>query len=439
MRSALYLVGAMKGLYDAGLMNRTTIVSAVSGGSYAAYWMYANHHKAGGSRFDADSFDDDVFGPRMCTLIRKARLLDGVARVAKGAIGGGARQIYENGIRDAFGTSEPSLLFNQLTTPAANAPFLIINATRRDRNADRVAWPSQTVEFTPFGKRTDDGGFDIYKPWDEHPLPVSEAVAVSGAIAPFLYRKMKIGDTAVTVSDGGHTENLGALALVRRGVRRIFIIDAEMDLNEPLGAYVKLRDGLRANGYILSVHGFENRTTRKGDRLYKALPRSINKGWIAEAKTGDRVSQVYYMKMARADDAWLRPTGSDDDDAYLRLLTRLTQTNRRPSSDCSTERYDRKTLETLLRFAAHRYAAKSDKSAGGRAGSLLPEWAQRGFPRYTTFDPNWSADRALAFIGLGYAQAIEACMGDAPELCPSGIDQTAPQRLSALPASEPVK
>jgi len=46
---------------------------------------------------------------------------------------------------------------------------------------------------------------------------------------------------AVRLSDGGHSENLGAYALLRRGCRTIVIVDAEHDPHYQFGAYDKLK------------------------------------------------------------------------------------------------------------------------------------------------------------------------------------------------------
>lgn len=49
----------------------------------------------------------------------------------------------------------------------------------------------------------------------------------------------------VRLSDGGHSENLGAYALLRRRCRNILIVDAEYDPSYSFGAYRKLRQALK--------------------------------------------------------------------------------------------------------------------------------------------------------------------------------------------------
>lgn len=50
LRSATFNVGVMKALYDAGLMGKMDIISSVSGGGYAAYWLYVNDIQIPGPR-----------------------------------------------------------------------------------------------------------------------------------------------------------------------------------------------------------------------------------------------------------------------------------------------------------------------------------------------------------------------------------------------------
>ena len=42
IRSATYNVGVMKALFDAGILDSVDVISSVSGGGYASYWLYTN-------------------------------------------------------------------------------------------------------------------------------------------------------------------------------------------------------------------------------------------------------------------------------------------------------------------------------------------------------------------------------------------------------------
>ena len=86
----------------------------------------------------------------------------------------------------------------------------------------------------------------------------------------------------IHLADGGHAENLGAFALVRRLCQRIVIVDAEHDPEYVFNAYFKLKAALRAEfGVDLSLPVL--------DRFFVETPRrvSINR----QRSPGDRAVQ----------------------------------------------------------------------------------------------------------------------------------------------------
>lgn len=433
VRSGLYSVGALKGLHDIGLLDRIRVISSVSGGGYAAYWLFANH-SADGGRFAETSLDDAHFGARLCTLTQHAALLPGIRSTIRRTLSGGLVEVYSRGIAGSFGRADldgEPMTFTKLAKQAPTAPLWIVNATDRDQKA--AAWPAQTIEFTTLGTRSETGA-GSYRSWNVPAMTVRQAVSISGAIVRPLYQEYTVDGTRRTMlSDGGHTENLGTLALVRRGVGNIVVIDAEMDLAEPLGAYVRLRDGLRANGYVLIVKSLENRTTQLGDDTI--MDRSVHKGWVADAETGARISTVYYVKMSRSKDAWtaIRAARAINgqpatlgQSTYQTLLANLKGRSRAPGWNCNSETYSRPLLEAMLNHATIRYADWSDTNKRARATRAVAkinktagQFVYFGFPRFTTFDANWEIDRSIAFAGLGYAQILEMCSDETADLCPS--------------------
>lgn len=70
--------------------------------------------------------------------------------------------------------------------------------------------------------------------------------------------------TDIYLSDGGHSENLGAYSLIMRGIKNIIIIDAEQDPDGVFEALIKLRNSL------YKEHGF-NLVGKNGEKLEKFL------------------------------------------------------------------------------------------------------------------------------------------------------------------------
>jgi hypothetical protein len=78
---------------------------------------------------------------------------------------------------------------------------------------------------------------------------------------PFYYAyrdKYDIRGTTIYLTDGGHSENLGAFSLIKRMVKNIIIIDAEYDPDYDFTAYRKLKKRLKSEfGVTLCVKGID--------------------------------------------------------------------------------------------------------------------------------------------------------------------------------------
>jgi len=59
--------------------------------------------------------------------------------------------------------------------------------------------------------------------------------------------------SGIYLTDGGQSENLGALSLIRRGVEEIIIVDAEVDETSIFEAAKRLNNALKTNGYVLNL------------------------------------------------------------------------------------------------------------------------------------------------------------------------------------------
>jgi hypothetical protein len=169
-------------------------------------------------------------------------------------------------------------------------PSFVINTTATiSDNIDHYGadFANSIFEFTPFSYGSDAYGYHS----EDFPIDISTAVAVSGAAAdssifpekmgfvlsalnldlgynvpnynitdprkvaghnilPFpFYLAYRSNDdirgTSIYLTDGGHSENLGAFALIRRMCKNIIVVDAEHDPHYRFEAYRKLKTRLK--------------------------------------------------------------------------------------------------------------------------------------------------------------------------------------------------
>lgn len=271
-------------------------LSAVSGGSWAA-GAYKSATVTDEAFFDAldmavtrDDLDNN--DPRMHPLFNsyqaalhellqeKKDVLDlhvgytaheAWRKMLKTNVLGGNDPLLEdlNGRKDADGNADPQY------SEAARRPYVIFNATHdssisilRSATGDMEhSFPFElTADYigtlvdcgnTDYCSFTADNEYvgtfartsDTYVP----PLFLSHAMAISGAVVPqkvlgvklnMMYWKIDLPDFdenvslhrgAMTLSDGGHAENLGALALIERRVPLIILSDAAYDPEDTEG------------------------------------------------------------------------------------------------------------------------------------------------------------------------------------------------------------
>lgn len=120
--------------------------------------------------------------------------------------------------------------------------------------------------------------------------------------------------TALHLSDGGHTENLGAFSLVRRGVQRIIIVDAEFDDHSTFSSAQRLKVQLKKElGLELSFN--QEQTV---DVYHTPLEHAVFTGKIrglVAANGDDAELELLYIKLS-LDREMLQPSGASDDGRY---------------------------------------------------------------------------------------------------------------------------
>lgn len=131
LRSSAFNIGVMKFLYEKGLLDKIDVISSVSGGSYAAYWLFTSYNRDKNRKFGEAVFADDVFIKNMCefqgrgNFFTNRKALRSLFRSDLGAF-----REYENAIIRSFGHNESYKTESDELNPAVengNAPYLIIN------------------------------------------------------------------------------------------------------------------------------------------------------------------------------------------------------------------------------------------------------------------------------------------------------------------------
>ncbi|HVF68549.1 MAG TPA: patatin-like phospholipase family protein [Pyrinomonadaceae bacterium] len=365
VRSAAFSIGAMKALYDTKdengtrLLDKIDVISSVSGGGYAAYWLLTNYARNKSMPFGEAAFRDDRFVRNVCELqkIGKSKVVPNKKyfKILTKQLRGkseAAFDEYKNALGWSFGNrkeaercyeacetapkipgplpSEESLQFLNAEIEALKVPYFIINTTveigRKDRKRNpRLKKPSSVVfEITPHFRGNPVIGF---REWaaekDEDEPSVIKSVAMSGAPKFFglvgiegevaNFDRTAVGGERLSLIDGGFSENLGALALIRRRIRNVVVIDAEADPAYKFDAYVKLQKMLKDEGIDFcvpnieaflrkpekrcAVSGVEPVEGKKHKGAFSAS--SVSEGRATADDEGKTlVSNIYYVKMS---------------------------------------------------------------------------------------------------------------------------------------------
>lgn len=292
IRSAAFSIGVLRGLHQKNMLAPVDIISAVSGGGYAAGWFYANLHSNPDKSVD-DLFSDhslDVLAGRG-TFIAESLFLPLVEVITKplgialyhlsllGSRGPAERtnesrriqgRAYADAIANTFlsGRKDIRLVDLRPTIESRALPLLIVNASILEDDNSPLAW-YPILEMSPLrlwgpssGALADHAQWKNFFTRDVAYL--HDALSISGAAVDFhtpssfsdriarfidisLGKEFTLQDKKaneyqyVYLADGGVAENLGALALIERRCGHIYVVDAEYDPDYHFGAYVNLK------------------------------------------------------------------------------------------------------------------------------------------------------------------------------------------------------
>ncbi len=459
VRSAMYTIGAMKALSEHGSLDTLDLISAVSGGAYAAGWYFQN----GG----ADSrllFHEDTLSRFTSPIPFQTQAVIGlmnVAHVLTGvplSLGFSLYSTLSLNVLDPPGRPNLTSLYSAILLrpygPAGGRqttyrrgqylrekglPGFIFNLTIQDRHSDRFSSRGQIFEVSTWGMGSDLDRYVTYEEVQDNSYlrdyaewHISDIVALSGAAlskpwqacsalngvedwCPLkklwaylrMYTGMSLGYTMWSfrdtywdkhsfsdyffLSDGGHSENLGAYSLIRRHCKDVTIVDAEFDEHYVFEGYLVLRhlieDRLAGKLVLEDIDNY-----LEGQTL-GAYP---SKTWTKPVMSG-KVFGVPVIENGLLNKAPIPIT-------YLRLsIDRGKLTNLHPKDTmqvgCMTDQH---TSEPETYFSA-------------RLIKLAKEDPQ--FPMYSTLNQFLSHEQKSSLIDLGYAHMkSELCRRESGKL-----------------------
>lgn len=253
----------------------------------------------------------------------------------------------------------------------------------------------------------------------------------SGRIFPYYlfargYRLDAYG-THIYLTDGAHSENLGAFALARRLCEEIIIVDAEHDPYYRYEGYFRLKEALKEEMHVsLSVSEIEkehsSRSTFLPEEEFDCMKNEIEartcekrdpfigKRWHAFAKVpvmegeicclpypmrASRKLKVTYIKLA----AWSLPPYNDGEsaykDAYGKYVGSATQecSNKYPEGqETQANNWERRLIKDYYKcIIAERR----------ESNFYIPGRVSDPFPQQPTTDQNFSKTQFRAYVGLG--------------------------------------
>ena len=424
VRSSLYNFGVLKALYDDGVLDDVDLVSSVSGGSYLTYWLYSEQLKNPGQAFGAPVFAPENFNQRLCEFSARSNFVP-VKKMAwtlalQSVNWNAGRSLYERRMRWTFGQADSAtdpvrLQDLQPLMRDHGHPYLVMNATTFGRRFKAEPPSHRVFEMTPLHY----GSLGDTMPWDDERTDqarlIQAALASGAAISPLkrrFYRPFQsfAPSEYAYLWDGGKSENLGAVASLRRGASAVVIIDAQFDgRGEAFSAY----DNLQALMATLK------------DRV--ALDRGaehVRNGVYPGTATGPELdAQLVYVKMerpARVMEAFVDFPGNRtaaanaEHDEWWKAYEAFDQARGAYANGewaCNKAAAGREPdVEDLMRFNLAAYLAWADGNTPYRRAirkdyPLIGSAVTHAFPRTTTVDQSMYIDQSLAYIALGYLTA----------------------------------
>lgn len=418
IRSASFNIGALKALYDIGFLDSIDIISSVSGGSYASGWYYSNGIIIDSTNMGKALFNEENILKNICDLQNKAKMMK-TQTMAKSFFlpPKMAFNKYKKGIQgtflsDSIGNQGMNLFESHVSSD--NIPQLIINTTVA--STDENDWLPRVFEYSVFNRGNPEIGFDNYNV--NNPVTLNEVITISGAALNFkLLRKTnnysdKIKGKYIPLSDGGKSENLGVISLIRRGVKNIIVIDAEHNKDYSFDGYKILKKSiLNELGIHLDIPSIDSFINTNETQLKTSVHvGEINSIYISPSNIKTPLTiNIYYVKMAmpltinnQLDDSLVCDEGFFINNAYDSTSCEKRKKNKKCkhyNSDSVSISLSASQFKSLSTYWVSSYSEMLENS----------KWKKLNytFPHTTTADQSYYRNQMAAFIGLGYLETQE--------------------------------
>lgn len=460
IRSAVFSIGVMKALYDLNILDDVDVISSASGGGYASYWLFNQYLNFPNDNFGHNTFNNENYIRNVCYLqnVKKSSflsnwdLLNIIKRKKSRAF-----EDYRDAINESFGNANSLNMrldaFKNSNINNPLMPYFIINTTvqlkdkeldlsklklSKDKESRVIEKRLHSVyEITPDFRGNAKIGFTDWS--QEDIFKFSDSVALSGAPKWKLERPIKnpnqeiIKSPVLRVSDGGHSENLAALALIRRGIENVIIIDAEQDPKYEFVAYRKLKEVLQEIGIKLDIHDIEEFKASNKSNCYEyqlkekkkkiCSPKAVNIGSAVKEGENAFSSKIYYIKMSQPESVYSEMFLDSEAYAKGEELVGKREKQRCLDNNCKCENIlkdlitEKQGYDRLYTYRVKKYNDYLNYSSKGRSsfkvallntvGRIFPFFIYK-FPHTTTVDQSFFSDQLEAFVGLGYLQTMKS-------------------------------
>lgn len=449
IRSSAYSMGVMKGLDELGFLQMVDVISAVSGGGYAASWYYSQRLR------DRASLDPYLFSDNSIKLIaQKADFIRDPNDWFLAVVGDFcARYSGEITVWPCIGISYPFSWVRSFFPPFGEAhqtdygslyasilgrtylgsdsssedaipnlmdiggrlqalrmPLLIMNASLSDIGDERLAITDKIFEFTPIriGSSAQGIGFvtaaELKDKRRAYPLHI--VAAISGAAvdptdtkAVLVFRgldlrynmKRGLNDTNeyFILTDGGRVDNLGAFSLIRRQCEHLVVVDAEYDPDYSFEAYERLNNSLAPYNMIFNVPGIYDWRSNKPSETQTTRNNAPQLGKCpGDSRTVDSVISFDCS----------RPV----------LKGHLIGCMERRNMKCTHYGTNHLADITYIKLSVNSLLLadplKKEEVYGPHLATFINA-TDTHFPQYPTTDISWEESRFMAIFDLGY-QAV---------------------------------
>lgn len=460
-RAAAYAIGVMRALAEHDQLDTFDIISSVSGGAYASAWYYTQLYYEPEQPASRAFFSSERKGPLDHSFLKEGQIIGDAWNglwIAPLTIYGlttnwfvdsflgtppGTLALFRLAYRDRLAPyfRHPKKTDKNLSPTMGqirdmirnrNLPMPIINATIQDNETNRVRAHGQVYEVTPFHVGSDHTAYTRVN----SDLSLASMVAISGS-APDqpteygLLRRIRISSGTVLgktiwadnnpltiqrpfyfLSDGGHSENLGAYSVVQRGCQNLIIVDGEEEPDRKylFEAYLILktlvRHQLNMDLAIGSIDRYLDRLSKRQEPSQKWPEPATS--WPEARMTG----KIESLPLLR-------------DSEPPSLVTQVPITYLKLSFDyCSLPEQDRLGIDVL-----NCPASTPDVEVSQYYTPILMKVAVRDsrvFPMYSTLNQWLDSDQQHALADLGYAHMkatlcrTNVCAGGSPISEPTG-------------------